>query len=473
VITSAEIHASDRAGRALVGTIAPTGDAWRATLTADGAVVYDKQFPTEARARTALQGSVTARSMAAGRRRRPKVRVARRRDRPGTWWLFYRSPDGRRIVARAGTDEKAARTLGRAVEAKLLEVVNGVTPAPSLDAPLLGAYATEVIERRWAERVKPATIEVYRGILKGHLVPRFGARRVDALTKQDLKAFAYDLLRAGKAPATVRRIFAVLSIVLTEAEEDELLARHPLRTLKLGKLLAGAVVARTAEAGAPEEIDALAARCLTTDQLRALIVAAHITWPFDQYALLLILARTGMRIGEAVGLQWGDLNLDGRVAQVRRTCRGARVSTPKSGKARTVQLSAQLVDVLRELHRQRRVVALDDARRGREWLFPEQRFGRGDRPMQYRRFYDLFVPLARTLGLRDITPHALRHTYASLCLAAGKELHFVQQQLGHASPGFTLTIYGHLVPRDRRGEVDFLDDLGAPVRSTPASAAPS
>lgn len=58
--------------------------------------------------------------------------------------------------------------------------------------------------------------------------------------------------------------------------------------------------------------------------------------------------------------------------------------------------------------------------------------------------------------------HDLRHTYASLLLAAGKELHFVQEQLGHASPTVTLHVYGHLLPRDRRGEVDCLDDAAAP-----------
>lgn len=384
--------------------------------------------------------------------------------------MFYRRPDGRRVVQRAGTDEKRARALGREVEARLLEVVNGVAPAASLDAPIFSAFATEIIEQRWKHRVKAGTLETYDSALRTHLLPRFGTRRLDAITRADFKTFAYDMLRAGRAPATVQRTFAVLRIILNEADEDGRLPHHPIRGLRLGALLEGAVAARAAEADAPEETDAAIVRCLTPDQLRALLDKARAAWPFEYWVLLLILARTGMRIGEAVGLQWGDVNLDERLAYVRRTCKGARISTPKSGKARAVQLSAQLVDVLRELHKLRRVVALDDVRRSREWLFPERRFGRGDRPMQYRRFYDLFVPLAKSLGFRDVTPHALRHTYASLCLAAGKELHFVQQQLGHASPAFTLTIYGHLVPRDRKGEVDFLDGLGAVARPV---AAPS
>jgi integrase len=80
--------------------------------------------------------------------------------------------------------------------------------------------------------------------------------------------------------------------------------------------------------------------------------------------------------------------------------------------------------------------------------------------MQYRRFYELFVPLAKRLGFRNVTPHTLRHTYASLLFAQGKTMHFVQDQLGHHDPKFTASVYGHLIPGDRRGEVDFLEGLG-------------
>jgi integrase len=171
-------------------------------------------------------------------------------------------------------------------------------------------------------------------ICKAHLLPRLGGLRLDAITRNDLKPYVYDLLRGGKAPATVRRIFAVLRIILNEAEDDELLARHPMRTLRLGQLLKGAIGARAAEGDALDSADGDAVRCLTPDELRGLLDAARAAWSFDQYALLLVLARTGVRIGEAVGLQWGDLDLDARMVVIRRTCRGERTSTPKSGKGR-------------------------------------------------------------------------------------------------------------------------------------------
>lgn len=451
---SESITAVDRAGRTLVGTVAPAGEGWRATLAADGAVVYEKLFPTEAAARIALRGSVGARANPPTRRRRPKVRVARRADRPGTWWLFYRTPEGRRVVQRAGTDEKQARALGRLVEAKLLEIASGVAPAASLDAPTFATYATEVIDRREV-RMKAASTAIYRSIVTTHLTPRFGSRRIDALTHQDLETLAYDLLRARKAPSTVRRIFVVLSIILTTAERNKLLAQSPMRLFDLRDILKGAAAARDAAGDEPE---ADGVRCLTPEQLATLLDGAR-GWPIDCQVLLFLLARTGLRIGEARGLRWGDVDIAERTITVRRTVYDGRISTPKSGKSRRVACSAELCAVLADFQRHRRVVALDDAARAREWVFPDG--PRGARPIPYRRIRKLFGALADRLGLRGATLHTLRHTFASHLLAAGKELHFVQTQLGHASPAFTLTIYGHLVPRDRRGEVDFLDGFGA------------
>ena len=66
-------------------------------------------------------------------------------------------------------------------------------------------------------------------------------------------------------------------------------------------------------------------------------------------------------------------------------------------------------------------------------------------------------PLRRA-GLRYRKPHTLRHTFASLLLEAGEPVLYVQQQLGHHSPEFTLRVYGHLLPRGDRRAVDALDD---------------
>ena len=90
------------------------------------------------------------------------------------------------------------------------------------------------------------------------------------------------------------------------------------------------------------------------------------------------------------------------------------------------------------------------------WLFPDAAGG----PMNTDNFRSrVWTPLLKTAKLQHRKMHNLRHTYASLMLQAGRETHFVAAQLGHADPAFTYKVYGHLIPRDRRGEVSFLDAL--------------
>ena len=76
--------------------------------------------------------------------------------------------------------------------------------------------------------------------------------------------------------------------------------------------------------------------------------------------------------------------------------------------------------------------------------------------------------ILRRLGIRYRKPHTLRHTFASMLIEAGEPLTYVQQQLGHHSPAFTLAVYGHLLPRGDRRAVDRLDD--ATFRNPAATA---
>jgi integrase len=71
-----------------------------------------------------------------------------------------------------------------------------------------------------------------------------------------------------------------------------------------------------------------------------------------------------------------------------------------------------------------------------------------------------FAPAARAIGVPDLAPHALRHTAASLPIAAGANVKVVQQMLGHATASMTLDLYGHLFPDQLDDFADRLDDIG-------------
>jgi integrase len=101
---------------------------------------------------------------------------------------------------------------------------------------------------------------------------------------------------------------------------------------------------------------------------------------------------------------------------------------------------------------------------------PERVFsGRTGGPIQEDGFRNnVWAPLLRRATLRYRKPHTLRHTYASMLIEAGEPLTYVQQQLGHHSPAFTLRVYGHLLPRGDRRAVDALDDVT--IRNPAATA---
>ena len=81
----------------------------------------------------------------------------------------------------------------------------------------------------------------------------------------------------------------------------------------------------------------------------------------------------------------------------------------------------------------------------------------------------VWAPLLKRAELRYRKPHTLRHTYASILIEAGEPLTYIQQQLGHHSPAFTLKAYGHLLPRAGRRGVDVLNDSSTTIRNPVAT----
>jgi integrase len=184
----------------------------------------------------------------------------------------------------------------------------------------------------------------------------------------------------------------------------------------------------------------------------------------EYHPFLLTLARTGVRLGEAIGLEWRDVDWTARVIHIRRSRRRNRVSQPKNGKSRRVDMSRQLAEALQSLR------TLQEAEAVLAGVAPSERVfsdGTGG-PIQEDGFRNnVWRPLLRRAQLRYRKPHTLRHTYASMLIEAGEPLTYVQQQLGHHSAAFTMKVYAHLLPRGDRRAVDALDD--APIRNPHAT----
>jgi integrase len=367
----------------------------------------------------------------------------RKRKKKDVWVVDYRDGAGRRHVVTCRTRREAD-----IVQAQKTLESRQVSLSPVVDPhSTVRAYAGRWL-RLLAATVKPKTLRSYEQNLRLHILPALGGVRVAQLRVGLLRSFLLEKLGSGRSRNTIRIVRATLSAMLSAAVDDELLIANPAFGLgrKLGR--------RRAVHEEP--------RVMTGEQLERFLRAATES-DGRHYPLLMLLARTGLRIGEALGLKWSDCDLQAREIHVRRTLEAIRRGTspaerlgaPKSGKARTVDVSHELADELRRLELAQKSDALRlGAGRLSPWVFST---GEGT-PLDESRVRKAFKRLLKLASLpRTLSPHSLRHTYAILMIQAGAPLTYVRDQLGHSSIKVTVDIYGRWLPRGDKTWVDRLD----------------
>ena len=168
---------------------------------------------------------------------------------------------------------------------------------------------------------------------------------------------------------------------------------------------------------------------------------------------LLCALRTGMRLGELLALQWGDIDWNNRFIAVRRNIVRGTLTTPKSHRRRRVEMTPQLADVLLAWRRVQRKRWLKKGEAMPEWVFPSLT----GTPVEERNVRHVLKRVLEKAGLRHIRIHDLRHTYATLLLHAGAPITYVSAQLGHRDASITLRVYAHYLPSTSQREVDRLD----------------
>src|SRR5262249_4054248 len=163
---------------------------------------------------------------------------------------------------------------------------------------------------------------------------------------------AAEFTNGRPAPRTVNGFVTTLGAVLNSAVEDGILPSNP--ALRLGKVI-------RRDQGQVEEVEVF-----TADEVNALIAAADPEFrPF-----VLLLARTGLRLGEALALRWEDVDWAARTVLVRRSTRHGITSVPKNGKARRVDLSPQLSRALKGWQSLLEAEAALAGQGGPDWIFP-------------------------------------------------------------------------------------------------------
>jgi integrase len=277
-------------------------------------------------------------------------------------------------------------------------------------------------------QVRPSTWAEHRSKVEVHLVPAIGQVPLQRLAPGHLNTLYADLLGRGLSARTVLHVHATIRRALADATRWGLVPRNV------------ALLASPPRPGRTE------LQVWTAADLRAFLAFVE---DDRLYALWLLAASTGMRRGEVLGLQWPDVDLGRARVGVRRSLvtvgHQVVVSEPKTAKGRrSVALDPATVAGLKAWRKHQTAERLAW---GPAWTDSGLVFTREDgRPLHPREVTRAFSRHVLAAGVPIIRLHDLRHTHATLALAAGVHPKVVQERLGHANIAITLDTYSHAVP---------------------------
>lgn len=333
-------------------------------------------------------------------------------------WVGLR--DGRRVRI-SGTPAINTRQAAEAAERAHIERLWNPPAAEKkeTEVPRFCEFADQFLAVA-AMQNKPSTQQDKASILKHHLTPSFGKKRLTDITYASIQDYA-----AGKAmklsKKTVNNHLTVLRRLLVVAKKRGLIQAVPeIEWLK-----------------APDpEFD-----FLDFEEAERLLAAAE---QGEWRTMILVALRTGMRQGEILALRWEDVDLGKGQLSVRRSVTREIITTPKSGKSRDIPLGDEVLAALKaHRHLRGQLVFCTD-------------YGRMLKKNEVKH------PLwraTRKAGLRRIGWHTLRHTFASHLAMRGVPLKAVQELMGHATMEMTMR-YAHLSPHVPRDAVKLLDHGG-------------
>ena len=300
---------------------------------------------------------------------------------------------------------------------------------------------------QWLEAVRPplraSTWRRYEQYARLHALPALGRLRLDEVGAAQLYRLYAERISAGCSPTSVRHLHRFLHLVFAHAVRWGEIVHNPVDRVD------------------PPRTARHVFRTLTAEQAQAMLAALH----GDRLRALYVLAlTTGMRQGELFALRWADVDLPRRRLAVRGTLYRGRGGGWTIGDPKTVRSHRQVAlapFAVRALEAHRLLLAEERALAGDRWedndlVFPN----RVGRPLSSQNFLRRhFRPLLQRLGLPPMRFHDLRHTAATLLLAAGVHPKVVSELLGHTSVGVTIDLYSHVTPVMHESAVQLLGEL--------------
>lgn len=286
------------------------------------------------------------------------------------------------------------------------------------------------------------TRDSYQSNLNNHIYPALGNYKLPDISAAQINAFLLKKQGSKLATATCVKLYQVLNQLFKKAYYEDVIDKNPMDKVNRPKAVKGEEAGQEALAYTAKEVKNIL-QCLEQDNA-----------PLHWKAYIRLLAETGLRRGEALGLKWEDINdKTGEILVKRTLCytskKGVFTNTPKSGKPRIVTVSPVVLGMFAKMKQEQQ-----DAHKAIMFKSPLSGFvfqQEGiDEPMHPQSPTRYFKRLGKKYGIKDFHPHKMRHSYASIAITGGEDIASVSEVLGHADKALTLRMYTHADEESKR-----------------------
>ncbi len=294
------------------------------------------------------------------------------------------------------------------------------------------AAAAIVTLKQYGERVfMPAksvtcsenTRSSFQSMLDHHIYPALGEYKLPDITSANISALLLDFQAAGKAHASVVKLYTILNLLFKMAYLGDIIERNPMDKVQRPR--------RRKDEVQTQEVEAY-----TANELRYIIHCLD-QEPLKWRALLRLLIDTGIRRGECCGLRWEYVDFENCTITIAGNlcytkAAGIYLDTPKSGKIRTIDVDPDVMELLKELRKEQAKNAIS------QFVFTQDMSIEPMHPQSPTRFMEKF---AKRHGIEHLHPHKLRHSFASVAITNGADIASVSEKLGHSDKAVTLRLY--------------------------------
>lgn len=285
--------------------------------------------------------------------------------------------------------------------------------------------------------IKIGTYENYKNYYKSLVSPVLGGKRISEIRCGNIQSLYNSLFDSGYSLSSIKIVSVLIGGSLEQAVRNGMLDRNPAKLAQLPK-------------GAPK-----ASRiALTKEQQTVFMLNAQNSYLYNFFAVMI---RTGLRNGELRGLKFSDIDTEKNVLHVRRTLkyidgRGYFEDTPKTfASNRDIPLTN---DILKLLRAQKSYWGFNAERPGR-YLFCTKNGSPLSRDRVQKELDRITERINKSGTPFDrITPHILRHTFATRAIEAGMQPNVLKTVLGHSSLSMTMDLYSHVMPETRAAEME-------------------